>query len=193
MCEINSFSGGGRPGVSDTLIGTLWTLNTMLLLARWGCAGVNMETGVNQLGFVSSYSPIQDDGKGVNTAGAPYYGMLAFATAFAGCHQLLPLESEDANDSVHTYVFGANGRARSAVVVNMDSAKESHISVAGLDFKSATVLRLSAPAADSKTEVRFGGAQVDASGRWKAAHPERIHGGSVVVPPMSAVVVLAKR
>ena len=92
MCEINSFSGGGRPGVSDTFVGSLWTLNTMLLLAQFGCAGVNMETGVNQLGFVSSYSPIQDDGRGVNFAGVPYYGMLAFATAFAGSHQLLPLE-----------------------------------------------------------------------------------------------------
>jgi hypothetical protein len=79
MCEINSFSGGGRPGVSDTFIGALWTLNTMLLLAQNGCSGVNIETGVNQLGFVSSYSPIQDDGKGVNSAGVPYYGMLVLA------------------------------------------------------------------------------------------------------------------
>lgn len=72
--------------MSDTFIGALWTLKVMLLLAQYGCAGVNMETGVNQLGFISSYSPIQDDTKGVNSAGVPYYGMLAFATAFADCH-----------------------------------------------------------------------------------------------------------
>ncbi len=48
MCEMNSFSGGGRPGVSDTFIGALWTLNVMLYLAQSGCAGINIETGVNQ-------------------------------------------------------------------------------------------------------------------------------------------------
>jgi hypothetical protein len=49
MCETNSFSGGGLPGVSDTFVGALWTLDFMLLLAQYGCAGVNIETGVNQL------------------------------------------------------------------------------------------------------------------------------------------------
>jgi hypothetical protein len=191
MCEINSFSGGGRPGVSDTFVGTLWTLNTMLLLARFGCAGVNMETGVNQLGFVSSYSPIQDDGKGVNSAGLPYYGMLAFAKAIAGCHQVLPLEQRSESDSMHAYVLGAAGKVRSVVVVNMDSAKAANVSVAGLDMKRVSLLRLSAPAADSRTGVTFGGAQVEENGRWKPTHQEQIHGGSFVVPPMSAAVVIA--
>jgi hypothetical protein len=36
MCETNSFSGGGRPGVSDTFLGALWTLDYMLLLAKYG-------------------------------------------------------------------------------------------------------------------------------------------------------------
>jgi hypothetical protein len=64
VCETNSFFGGGRPGVSDTFVGTLWTLDFMLFLAANGCAGVNIETGVNQLGFISSYSPIGEDEKG---------------------------------------------------------------------------------------------------------------------------------
>ena len=63
MCETNSFSGGGLPGVSDTLVGALWTLDFMLLLAQNGCTGVNLETGVNQLGFLSSYSPIRSDAR----------------------------------------------------------------------------------------------------------------------------------
>jgi hypothetical protein len=193
MCEINSFSGGGRPGVSDTFVGSLWTLNTMLLLAQFGCAGVNMETGVNQLGFVSSYSPIQDDGRGGNFAGVPYYGMLAFAIAFAGSHQLLPLERGSASDSLHAYVLGAGGKARSAVVVNMDSAQEAHISITNLDMNRTSLLRLSAPSADSKTGVTFGGAQVEENGRWKATHSERFHDGNFMVPPMSAAVVIAAR
>ncbi|MGD0479097.1 MAG: glycosyl hydrolase family 79 C-terminal domain-containing protein [Terracidiphilus sp.] len=193
MCEINSFSGGGRPGVSDTFIGTLWTLNTMLLLVQYGCAGVNMETGVNQLGFVSSYSPIQDDGNGRNSASVPYYGMLAFATAFAQCHQMLPLTAGTGSDSLLAYVLGAHGNPRSAVIVNIDSTTDAFVSVASLGMKEVTVLRLVAPSADSKTGVTFGGAQVDEAGRWRAASEERASDGAVIVPHMSAAVLLTAR
>ena len=57
ICETNSFCGGGKPGVSDTFGASLWALDFLWKLASAGCAGVNMETGVNQLGFVSSYFP----------------------------------------------------------------------------------------------------------------------------------------
>jgi Glycosyl hydrolase family 79 C-terminal beta domain len=192
MCEINSFSGGGRPGVSDTFVGALWTLNTMLVLAQSGCSGVNIETGVNQLGFVSSYSPIQDDGRGMNSAGVPYYGMLAFATAFAGCHQLLPLKAGDgSSDTFAAYVLGAGGKARSVVLVNTDRAADVRISLAGIGMDRGDVLRLAAPAAESTAGVTFGGASVDGTERWKAAHTEHLRRATVNVPKMSAVVVRA--
>ncbi|MEO6924448.1 MAG: glycosyl hydrolase family 79 C-terminal domain-containing protein, partial [Bryocella sp.] len=191
MCEINSFSGGGLPGVSDTFVGALWTLNIMLLLAQSGCSGVNMETGVNQLGFVSSYSPIQDNGKGINFAGVPYYGMLAFATAFAGCHQMLRLEADHQSDFLTTFAFGSAGKARSIVVVNTDAAKEAHLSVEGLGMGRGSVLRLRAPSADSKTGVSFGDAVVDESGRWRSQSNERLQGTDLVIPHMSAAVLLA--
>src|SRR3984885_14555862 len=84
ICEVNSFSGGGRPGVSDTLAGALWVLDYMFTLAANGCSGVNMETGVNQLDFISSYSPIGDDEQGHYSANPEYYGMLAFSRAGKG-------------------------------------------------------------------------------------------------------------
>ena len=84
ICETNSFSGGGKPGVSDTLAAALWVLDFMFTLASAGCAGVNMETGVNQRGFISSYSPIGDDEQGHYWAAPEYYGMLAFAQSGAG-------------------------------------------------------------------------------------------------------------
>ena len=193
MCEINSFSGGGLPGVSDTFADTLWTLNTMLLAAQYGCAGVNMETGVNQLGFVSSYSPIQDDGDGKNSAGAPYYGMLAFATAFAGCHQSMPLEPGDETESVHAYVLGARGKPRSVTIVNMASTSDAHVGFESLGTKHANVLRLVAPSAGSKSGVTFGAATVDETGRWRPRSHERAGNGQVHVPPMSAAVLLLER
>lgn len=189
MCETNSFSGGGRPGVSDTFIGALWTLDFMLLLAEYGCAGVNIETGVNQLGFVSSYSPIQDDGKDVNSAGVPYYGMLAFATAMSGCHQILPIELETEGTNVTAYVLGAGGKPLSVVLVNRDNTRDAHLSIAELGMGSVSALRLTAPAPDSRTDVTFGGAAVDADGQWKAKSQERVRSSSITVPRMSAVVV----
>ena len=61
ICETNSCFGGGKPGVSDTLAAALWGLDYLLAIAAANGAGANFETGVNHLGFVSSYSPIADD------------------------------------------------------------------------------------------------------------------------------------
>ncbi len=84
ICEANSFYGGGKPGVSDRFASGLWVLDFMFALASAGCAGVNMETGINQLGFISHYSPIGDDEHGHYWAAPEYYGMLAFAQAGMG-------------------------------------------------------------------------------------------------------------
>jgi len=190
ICEINSFSGGGRPGVSDTFVGALWTLNIMLYLAQSGCAGVNMETGVNQLGFISSYSPLQDNGHGLNTAGVPYYGMLAFAAAFAGCHQMFPLEAVSQEPFQSVYVLGAGGRPRSVVVVNTDPVKAVYISTAELAFPRASLLRLLAPGSASTKCVTFGGATVDPSGHWQPAFKERVRSERISLPAMSAAVLI---
>jgi hypothetical protein len=191
MCEANSFSGGGRPGVSDTLIGALWTLDFMLLLAAYGCAGVNIETGVNQLGFVSSYSPIQDDGKGVNSAGVPYYGMLAFAQAAEGCNKILPAQIEGGGANVTTYVLGSAREPRCIVAINREASRDVNVSIADLGISNANVLRLLAPAPDSKSGITLGGSAVDASGKWRASKTERMRAANINVPRMSAVVVRA--
>lgn len=189
MCETNSFSGGGRPGVSDTFIGALWTLDYMLLLASYGCSGVNIETGVNQLGFVSSYSPIKDDGHGVNTAGIPYYGMLAFATASAGCGEILPIDLNTRGINLTAYVLGAAGKPVSVVVINKDSSQDAHLSIAELEMGTVSAFRLLAPSGDSTANVTFGGTVVDPDGHWKPAHRESIRDGSFAIPRMSAVVL----
>jgi hypothetical protein len=189
MCETNSFSGGGLPGVSNTFIGALWTLDFMLLLAEYGCAGVNIETGVNQLGFISTYSPVQDDGKGVNTAGIPYYGMLAFASAMSGCHEVLPIDFDAQGANLTAYVLGVEGKPRSVVVVNRESTEDITLSIAALGMSNVSALRLTSLAADSKTGVTFGGAEVNTDGQWKAKSHDRIQDGKITVPRMSAVVV----
>jgi hypothetical protein len=193
MCEANSFSGGGLPGVSDTLIGALWTLDFMLLLALEGCAGVNIETGVNQLGFLSSYSPIRNDSHENASPGVPYYGMLAFAWARRGCTQMLPAEADLRGTNATVYILGALGTPRSVVVVNRDRAQAVRFSLRDLSIGRASVLRLTAPSSDSTSGATFGNSQVESDGHWSPVSTEPLRDGLVSVPPMSAAVARANR
>jgi hypothetical protein len=190
MCETNSFSGGGLPGVSDTLVGALWTLDFMLLLAQYGCSGVNLETGVNQLGFLSSYSPIRSDADGA-AAGVPYYGMLAFAEARRGCTELLPVDADMGGINASAYVLGRSGKPASVVLVNRDGAREALVSLRPFSMGEASVLRLHAAAAESMSGVTLGGSSVNAEGLWSGTTKERIRDGMLRVPAMSAVVARA--
>jgi hypothetical protein len=189
ICETNSFSGGGRPGVSDTFLGALWTLDFMLLLASYGCAGVNIETGVNQLGFVSSYSPIQDDGKGNNTAGVPYYGMLAFAAAQKTGSDVLPINVDDHGLNITAYLLGHGATPHALVVVNREANRDVTVSTEHLGMRNLTALRLTAPAPDAKEGVTFAGTQVGPDGKWRPGDGEPVRGHSVKIPGMSAAVI----
>ena len=191
MCETNSFSGGGLAGVSDTLIGALWTLDFMLRLAAQGCGGVNLETGINQLGFLSHYSPIRNDSAGNATAGVPYYGMLAFAWARRGCTQVLPVDAGTPVPGASAWVLGASGRPRSVVIVNRDRVREALVSLRDLQMDHPSVLRLTAPAADSTSQATFGGSSVDAAGHWSPTAIEKVRDGILHVPPLTAAVARA--
>ena len=92
IVEINSGFGGGKADGSDTFASALWGLDLMFKLARADGAGLNMETGVNHLGWISRYTPIDSDDQGHYVARPLYYGMLAFALASRG--RLIAVESD---------------------------------------------------------------------------------------------------
>ena len=193
MCETNSFFGGGRQGVSDTLAGALWTLEFMLLLASSGCAGVNLETGVNQLGFISFYSPIQDDRAGHNRAGAPYYGLLAFAAALSRGRDIsvyVPAASDKDTSSVHT--LSHRGAVQAIVLLNRSLEDTLRQPLHEYGLHDPMALRLTGPAADSGDGVTLGGAEVDQDGLWKPRY-ERQAGLVAEVLPASALIVYASK
>ncbi len=188
LCEINSFFGGGRPGLSDTLAGALWTLDTMLLLAGYGCAGVNMETGVNQLGFLSSYSPIRSDDANHITVGASYYGMLAFAVATAGAPAILPVQFDPGGLEVTAYVLGRATRATAVVLINKTPDRSLRVSLSQLKMHRASMTRLEGPSLDSAEGITLGGTAVSGEGRW-SGRPASLSGTEVLLPPASAVLI----
>ena len=192
ICETNSFYGGGKPGVSDTFGSALWALDYMFTLVTEGCAGVNMQTGVNHLGFISYYTPIGDDGHGRYTAAPEYYGMLAFSQAAQGQQIALDLNSRDVN--LTAYATAKSEHEMVLTVINKDASRNASVQViCGDALKHAAATRLTAPSQQATKNVMLGGATVDEVGHWKAADTEAakiVQGqGMFEIPTMSAALI----
>ena len=192
LCELNSFSGGGKPRISDTFASALWGLDLMFTLASAGGAGINFETGLNHLGFVSSYSPIYEDEAGNLTARPLYYGMLAFATAGTG--RLVEARSSASGGNFRSYATVDTSGRLCFTLINKDVATAVNASIkVPAPASSVEVLRLSAPAINSMTGVTFGGTEVSANGIWAPRRQPvvRVRGGmlNLGVPVASASIV----
>jgi hypothetical protein len=192
ICETNSFSGGGRPGVSDTFGAALWALEYLCVLAWGGAAGVNMETGVNQLDFVSSYSPIADDTHRHYSAAPEYYGMLAFSHLCGGQRlSLQPLSSE-----LNLSIYGVTSKPgqMTLALLNKEDARDATVKFHCKDRHSpATVLRLTGPSLDAKDGVTLAGAAVSAKGSWapkKIEHTPIANGICMVSLPAASAAII---
>ena len=173
ICETNSFSGGGKPGVSDALAAALWVLDFMFILASGGCAGVNMETGVNQRGFISSYSPIGDDEQGHYWAAPEYYGMLAFAQCGVG--RIIASTVDAGSRNIVAHATQADHDRTVVTLINKEAMSDAMVEIEGIPrFRSASVVRLSGPSRESKSGITLGGAVVSSDGLWRAAQVEEV-------------------
>jgi len=195
ICETNSFSGGGKPGVSDRFASALWVLDFMYRLASAQCGGVNMETGVNQLGFVSSYSPIGDDERGHYLAAPEFYGMLAFARGATG--ELIDSRLRASNLSLAAYASLKHDKQLCITLINKEPVLDVSVTIERVfPFRNASVLRLLAPSLESSSNVTFGGVMVKSDGTWRGVG-ERIQAqdGKCVVslPAASAAVLIIER
>ena len=192
ICETNSFCGGGKPGVSDTFAAALWVLDFMFLLAQAGCGGVNIETGVNHLGFVSSYSPIGQDERGAYFATPGYYGMLAFAQAGDG--QLIEVSCDSGGANVSAYAVAGERSGFAVTVINKDESLDADVRLSiPKELADGQVLRLRAPSLQSKEGTTFGDSAVSASGKWAPSASELLQSrqgrGAIVIPAGSAAVL----
>ena len=171
--EVNSFSGGGKLDVSDTFASALWCLDYMFRVAAHGGVGVNMETDVNQLGFVSHYSPIFRDGNDQLSARPEYYGMLAFAMAGRG--SLVKVTASETPINFRAYATKNAEGAVWVTLVNKDLARAANIELTLPDgFTTAEAFRLTAASAQSKGGVTLAGAQVSPAGTWTPGAAEKI-------------------
>ena len=192
VCETNSFSGGGRPGVSDTFGAALWVLDFMYTLASNQAGGVNIETGINQLDFISSYSPLRGDASTGYSAAPDYYGMLAFARAAPG--KLVSADYNAAGLEVTAYAVAKENGALIVTILNKEPSQDIRLSVeTGSHHAHASALWLRAPGLNSKDDVTLGGAAVAADGSWtpKSLEEQPVRAGKCefLLPAASAVVL----
>ena len=183
MVETNSVYSGGKPGISDTLGAALWGVDMMFTLAEAGWLGVNFHGGGGDC-----KSPIAQPLSGVFEPRPLYYGMLLFA--YAGRGSLVPIHGR--RTSLKAFAVRGTGDERRIILVNKDTAKNAHVRIATAGEKAA-ILRLTAPSAESKTDITFGGASVDPNGDWTPSLTESVTRKSdrlvVELPPASAAVV----
>jgi len=173
MCETASFSGGGKEGVSDTYAAALWALDYLFVLAEQGCAGVNMETGVNHLGWISHYTPISDDLKGHYGKAPEYYGLQAFAHAGKG-----DLVQADCNaGGINCTAYATRDQDRVCVTfINKDTNQDAEVTISGVSAKPGEIMRLTGTALTAKDGVKLG--------RRESVNPQAVR-----VPAASAALV----
>jgi len=192
ICETNSCFGGGKPGVSDTFASALWGLDFLFTLASADSSGVNLETGVNQLGFISSYSPLGDDEHGNYSAKPLYYAMLAFAQASRGRRVNVQYDAGDLN--VKAYAVRGEDQRLTVTLINKEASRDVEVNITGTrGFAGRSLMRLAAPSLESQTGVTLGGSAVAVNGEWTATRREPlITWGSewtVSLPAASAAIV----
>ena len=149
-----------------------------------------METGVNQLGFISSYSPIGDDEQRHYSAKPEYYGMLAFS--LGGHGDLLPVEVDANTAAIKAYATRPKEGAVVLTLINKGGAPSVlHVNTAS-EGREASVLRLKGPAVDAKTGITLGGAEVTSRGTWKPAKREAlaVRKGQLTLPMPAASAAL---
>ena len=190
--EVNSFYGGGKLGVSDTFASALWCLDFMFQAASYGCDGVNLETDINQMAWVSHYSPIFRDAAGQLIARPEYYGMLAFAVAGKG--ELVKLTASPTDANLTTYATRSVEGSLWVTAVNKDLSRQVTLEVVLPPGHSRVeAYRLAAPSIESPDQVTLAGAQVSAQGTWSPGAAEKIEVSEAVaslpVPAASAVLV----
>lgn len=191
--EVNSFYGGGKAGVSDTFASALWCLDYMFLLASHGCEGVNLETDINHLAWVSHYSPIFRDASGRLTARPEYYGMLAFALAGKG--NLVKLTASQTEVNLRAYATKSVGGPIWLTVLNKDLSRQAIIEITLPEGCSrAGAYRLTAPSAESRSQVTLAGAQVSAEGKWSPGPGEKVSviGGVPLLTALASSAVLVQ-
>jgi hypothetical protein len=217
LTEVNSYWGGGKLGLSNTLASALWGGDFALACAQVGVQGLNFHGGVlsiletsldnsvapamphngplqQKLDTISGrYTPIAGDVGAGFYARPLYYGMF-LAQQFGGA-QLLPLTLQTCGIQLTAYA-GVRGNSRLLAVFNKDTTRDADVHIT-LDAAAsrARVWRLRGDSIEDVHGVSLAGAQVDGDGNWSPRTEETLAIRNAVfglhVPRGSAALIWA--
>jgi len=109
---------------------------------------------VNQLDFISHYSPIRDDEHGGYSAAPEYFGMLAFAQASKG--RLISAAYDAASLNLTAYAVENSPRQFTVTLINKEATQAAAVSIASpRSISQAHASLLTAPSLESKEGVRL--------------------------------------
>ena len=211
MTEVNSCYSGGKPGVSDTLGSALWAGDLTLKLVMAGFSGINFHGGSARLikaslggqlpgdtvakseAANSYYTPIAEDGVSGYAARPIFYGML-LAARMAGSTLVQGAFSVPQTALAAYPARGADGRSMQIALFNKGTEAMDVLLSPGKTFHAASVLRLTGPAIDATSGIRFGGARIAGDGSWNPGPGEILHRTAagafkLSMPPSSAALV----
>lgn len=176
LTEANSYYFGGRDGVSNVFASALWAADFMLAMAQLGVAGIHFHGGTlasveASLGreaaaadtsadlaarrdaVSSRYSAIAGN-VALGFQPRPLFHGIALAQRFAGA-RMLPGRLETGGANLGAYA-ARRGDTVLVALINKDTLRDADVALQGLaGYGKATVMRLSAPALDSRAGVRF--------------------------------------
>ncbi len=185
ITESNSFSGGGQPGVSNTLAAALWVSDYLLKAASLGVGQVDLHNG-----SANAYNVIDKNG-------APtvlYYALLLVHTMINQASLLTSSLLTKLNLSAYAST-DSSGTLR-VVLINKEPATNASVLVnLGKTYQNAAVFQLVGPSLSATSQVTLGAKTVSAQGTWTPSLTSlTIHGTSatIVVPAGSAVCVTFK-
>ena len=192
--EMNSVSGGGRTGVSDTFASALWVLDTLFNMASVGVNGVNIHTLPNAGYQLFNFSQTPSGWQGL--VHPEFYGMLLFAQAFPPGAHLLPVSV--ASGPVKVWATAAPDGKTRVVLINKDTTTPVTVQVNLANSNGAATLeRLTAPSITATSGVTLGGQSFGNStqtgtlaGPRQTATVQPLLGSySVTLPAASAVLL----
>jgi hypothetical protein len=182
ITETNSFSGGGIPGITDTLAASLWMTDMLLQSASVGVHQVNIQNAPN-----ASYNTISDQGKPT----ALYYGLL-MAHAATQRAKVAQTALQTALN-LTAYAFKDTPGTLRVVLINKETTQPALVTInTGQLYLNSTVFRLTGPSLSATSDVILGDRTLSPQGTWSPPSKSTPLQGTVTqiaVPPGSAVCV----
>jgi len=163
--ELNSIACGGQDGVSNAFGSALWAIDIMFEFANAGVDGINWQSPNG-----AAYSPLNFNiGKvgnnrtyGIKTISPLYYGMLFFQAAIGKQAHLLPVSISTSTNLKAWAIMDAGGKIQ-LVLINKSTTASGTVRIPLAGFRTASIVRLTAPDLASKRGVTLAGQTLDGS------------------------------